>query len=450
MKDRNLGFRTQALILISLLLLVANIVLGMIMMSQAKTALKTQIHDRMLDIARTAASMIDGDAYEKITQNNTEAKEYRTVYDTLSTFLNHTTVKYIYGIRKNDDGTFIFTIDPAPANAAVFGEAVQINDALLKAAEGTSAVTEEPYEDDYGKFYTAYCPIYNSSAKIVGFVAADCDAEWYDNQISRVGFTILACCIISLLVGAVIVLMATSRLRRRFRELNDEMRELAVDVNTFTRTVTGVAPLEEKPSDATDITISEMERRSYDEIRELGTQIRNMREDLQAHIDKVSALAYKDALTGVKSKLSYVEEESKLNLMIQEGAIHEFAVAAFDINGLKRMNDTRGHQAGDALICAASAMICEHYAHSPVFRTGGDEFAVVIKGRDFAERQKILDAFDQQVEQNLREGRVVVSAGMSDFIPGHDNTFQDVFDRADKKMYERKNILKSMGAVMRE
>ena len=254
----------------------------------------------------------------------------------------------------------------------------------------------------------------------------------------------------SLLVGAVIVLMATSRLRRRFRELNDEMRELAADVNTFTKKVTGVAPLEEKPSDATDITITEMEHRSYDEIRELGTQIRNMREDLQAHIDKVSALAYKDALTGVKSKLSYVEEEAKLNLMIQEGAIHEFAVAAFDINGLKLMNDTRGHQAGDALICAASSLICELYAHSPVFRTGGDEFAVVIKGRDFAERQKILDAFDQQVEQNLREGRVVVSAGMSDFIPGHDNTFQDVFDRADKKMYERKNILKSMGAVMRE
>ena len=53
MKDRKLGFRTQALILISLLLLVANIVLGMIMMSHAKTALKTQIHDRMLDVART-------------------------------------------------------------------------------------------------------------------------------------------------------------------------------------------------------------------------------------------------------------------------------------------------------------------------------------------------------------------------------------------------------------
>ena len=95
-------------------------------------------------------------------------------------------------------------------------------------------------------------------------------------------------------------------------------------------------------------------------------------------------------------------------------------------------------------------MICRHYAHSPVFRIGGDEFAVVMQGHDYAERHKILASFDEQVEENLREDKVVVSAGMSDAVPGQDNTYQDVFDRADAKMYERKSKLKSMGAVMRE
>ena len=94
-------------------------------------------------------------------------------------------------------------------------------------------------------------------------------------------------------------------------------------------------------------------------------------------------------------------------------------------------------------------MICELYQHSPVYRVGGDEFAVFLKGRDYERRQEILDMLNQRVEENIGTGRVVVSAGMSDLVPGQDKTMHDVFERADALMYRRKQQLKAMGAVTR-
>jgi len=60
------------------------------------------------------------------------------------------------------------------------------------------------------------------------------------------------------------------------------------------------------------------------------------------------------------------------------GEAPEFGVIGCDVNGLKKINDTLGHKAGDEYICAACKMLCEYFKHSPVFRIGGDEFVVIL------------------------------------------------------------------------
>lgn len=451
MKKQSFNIRTQALIIISVLLLVANIALGLLLMNQSRTAMKTLLNERLLDIANAAAYMIDGDVYENLTAGDKGTEAYQKIYYTLAYFTNYTTVEYVYGIRKSTKGRYIFTIDPAPENAAIFGEIVRENDAVRKLNEGRAVVTEEPYEDSYGRFYTAYGPIRNSYGNVVGFVAVDFDAKWYEDQLSQSANTIMAGCLVSLLIGSLIVMVATSRLRRRFRELNSEMQELAIDMNAFTKKVTGKSLHKEVTTDYNDIDagLLDDEPYSHDEIYELGAQIRHMRESLQSHIEKVQAMAYQDPLTGVKSKQSYVEQEKKMNRMIADGSLREFAVVACDLNNLKITNDTKGHKAGDELLQSASRLICEYFDHSPVFRTGGDEFEVILEGKDYENRHAILSAINKTVELNLREGRVVVAFGMSDYIPGEDKTLQDVFMRADEIMYRRKKDLKRMEAERR-
>jgi hypothetical protein len=68
----------------------------------------------------------------------------------------------------------------------------------------------------------------------------------------------------------------------------------------------------------------------------------------------------------------------------------------------------------DALTGVKSAcqLICEIFKHSPVFRTGGDEFVVIINGQDYPNRDELVDSFNQQVEKNLKEGKVVIYGGI--------------------------------------
>ena len=166
--------------------------------------------------------------------------------------------------------------------------------------------------------------------------------------------------------------------------------------------------------------------------------------------DRARDVAYKDSLTGVKSKHAFAEQESALDAKIAEGADGDFGVIVCDVNGLKHINDTLGHKAGDEYIRAACEMLCEYFKHSPVFRIGGDEFVVLLKGRDYEARHEILSDINAQIEANIGGGKVVASLGLAEFNADVDTSFHEVFKRADGLMYERKMQLKAMGAVTRE
>lgn len=151
-------------------------------------------------------------------------------------------------------------------------------------------------------------------------------------------------------------------------------------------------------------------------------------------------MANLDALTGVKNKHAYVDMEAHLNKQIEDGKSMEFAVGVLDVNGLKQINDTMGHHAGDLYIQEACSMICNIFKHSPVFRVGGDEFAVLLQGTDYRNREALEQKLREQNLENKGAGRVVVACGIDEFR--EDRNLAAVFERADKRMYEEKRKLK--------
>ena len=162
----------------------------------------------------------------------------------------------------------------------------------------------------------------------------------------------------------------------------------------------------------------------------------------QKELDATKSKAYADPLTGVKSKNAYAEASEALQRSIVSGEKPEFAIIVFDVNDLKKVNDFYGHDAGDRHILSANKMIFDGFKHSPVYRIGGDEFVVILTGEDYENGIELLQSFDRQVENNLRNGLTVVSAGYARFDPESDASFSDVFKRADEKMYQRKRYLK--------
>ena len=159
--------------------------------------------------------------------------------------------------------------------------------------------------------------------------------------------------------------------------------------------------------------------------------------------------ANQDPLTGVKSKHSYVEHEERINQGIREGTVGPFAIAVCDVNGLKRVNDTRGHMAGDELIRTASKLICEIFQHSLIFRFGGDEFVVIMTGRDYENRAKLVSDLNKRVEPNIGTEELVIAVGMAEYFPEEDHECQDVFEKADHLMNLRSQDLKFLDAKVR-
>ena len=174
-------------------------------------------------------------------------------------------------------------------------------------------------------------------------------------------------------------------------------------------------------------------------INDINDQVRQ-EEEYRLRLSQAQAKAQVDALTGVKNKHAYLEAEEKLDLLIAENEAPAFAVSLLDVNDLKKVNDNAGHQAGDRYLRDACAIICKNYKHSPVFRIGGDEFAVISQGSDYEQIDQLTAHIAEQNEKARREGGIVIACGMARF--DGDSCVASVFERADQQMYLNKTGLK--------
>jgi diguanylate cyclase (GGDEF)-like protein len=148
-----------------------------------------------------------------------------------------------------------------------------------------------------------------------------------------------------------------------------------------------------------------------------------------------------DALTGVKNRNAYRVYEERLNAQIEMDRAPEFAIIILDVNDLKKVNDTEGHKAGDQYLRDACRIICTTFKRSPVFRVGGDEFAVLSQGDDYARLDELVAQMNAHNDDAVENGGIVIALGMSRYK--QDEKVSLVYERADQRMYENKSNLKA-------
>lgn len=164
-------------------------------------------------------------------------------------------------------------------------------------------------------------------------------------------------------------------------------------------------------------------------------------------IGEISKVAFRDALTGVCSKAAYDQLSDELLPELSSGKTAVSVVMA-DVNDLKYINDSFGHDKGDVYLCGCCRVICNAYKHSPVFRLGGDEFAVVLRGSDYDNRAALTAQLVRALEQSrVREDvpaweRYSAAVGMADCESG-DTALEQVLKRADAAMYAAKQAFKA-------
>ena len=163
---------------------------------------------------------------------------------------------------------------------------------------------------------------------------------------------------------------------------------------------------------------------------------------------KMSELAVRDTLTGIRNKTGYNNEVEKTSEKLADGNKF-FGVAIADLNGLTQINDSYGYDKGDAAIRKLSGIMCAVFDHSPVFRIGGDEFVAILRGSDYDNSSALVEKFNREIEglcsdDSLAEWeRTSAAIGFALYDDETDKCYDDVFVRADRAMYEHKARMKA-------
>lgn len=174
--------------------------------------------------------------------------------------------------------------------------------------------------------------------------------------------------------------------------------------------------------------------------------MRDQANELQRKLTKTNRVANRDSLTGVRSMAAYMDKVEVLKEYVNKGIDASFGLVECDLNGLKGVNDTYGHDIGDVYIVNSCRAICDVFKHSPVFRIGGDEFVVVLEGEDFANRDVLMEQLRMLVEESSNKadpvhGRFSIASGLAVYNAETDKTVGDVLKRADTAMYNNKKLM---------
>ena len=434
-------FSKQPIVYLFIFLLLVNGFIDALFIHRSIITLREQINVRMLDIANSAASLLDGDIMAKLQKEDVDTPEYQSSLDILRHFREQIALDFIYGIRDMGNNTFTFTIDPEPVTPGEFGTPVATTEALIAASKGIPSVDQEPYQDAWGSFYSAYSPIFDSKGKVAGIIGVDFNAKWYEEQIARQIRMIVFACVLSIIGGGGIVLLFTRRNRKQFQVLNkemgkmtDEIEELAEELSLTTgfQSVDAERYMNPNKFKATDTSTL---------LQEIYDRLRSVRKELRDYIVKAHKMAYTDVLTGIGNRNAYFEVKEKLNKKIGKGDL-SFAVAIFDINGLKNANDDYGHETGDLMIVSAAEILKEFFKAGSLFRIGGDEFVLLVENVSEEQMKIIFDKISTEVNAKIISKNEVhiplaISKGFSVYTP-EDTEVKAVVQRADAQMYQDK------------
>lgn len=178
-------------------------------------------------------------------------------------------------------------------------------------------------------------------------------------------------------------------------------------------------------------------------VENVDDEVKREKEHLRA-LNTEKELARRDELTGIRNKTAFTELEQSVQSNIDRGMDYlPFAIAVCDLNDLKMINDTEGHKAGDEYIKSSAKLLCYIFDHSPVFRIGGDEFAVFLRGVDYTSRNQLVEKLRNiSLSNSKTHDGPVIAVGLAEYDPETDTDVSEIFDRADHMMYDDKRGLK--------
>lgn len=435
-------------ILALILLMLTNTLMAFTLSALAKKNLREQINQRMLDVSNTAAYMLNGDELEELKAEDKGTESYNKALGILRSFQENIELDYIYGIRQEADGSFSFTIDPAEEDPGEFGAPIVSTEALRNAANGIADVDKKAYSDEWGRFYSAYSPVFNSEGKVAGIVGVDFDADWYDGKLNNNRVISLVILMMALSVGIVLSFIILSQNRKRFSAMFKELDQLndAAERINATLLQTSIKKLDFLPESERALlkTLANGEENKqavHDEYAEMTSNLQSVYQKLDQYSKYIENNVYRDDLTNALNKAAYKNTIRELDEDIKNGE-PKFSVAFFDLNGLDHINAHFGFEAGDELMFHSARLLKKVFGKDNIYRVIGDEFIAIMRDKGTIDMDELFQSFDYELREFNNSKKSVhelgIAKGTCSYKPDKYDNYRHVFITARERMFKDK------------
>ena len=177
------------------------------------------------------------------------------------------------------------------------------------------------------------------------------------------------------------------------------------------------------------------------ELRELGIAFSSMAETVRSKTEELEFRSFHDELTGLYNR-AYFEDAMR---RFDSGRFNPVTVVVCDVNGLKMINDTLGHKAGDDLIVAAAHALANAGRKTDIVaRIGGDEFAMLLPESTDETAGEVLRRIRAEIDKYKRGEDSLplnIACGAAT-TSGRIQNIEALFSEADKQMYASKQLEK--------
>jgi len=164
----------------------------------------------------------------------------------------------------------------------------------------------------------------------------------------------------------------------------------------------------------------------------------------QSSIGRLVQLSLTDDLTGLYNRRGFMMFATRA-VNIAKRQHHKLFVLFADLDGLKKINDTMGHQVGDTYLEDTARLLQSSFREiDTIARMGGDEFAVFGSVTDEFIPQSLVDRLNAKIEEHNMASPgsfpLSMSIGLSGYDPAHPEPIEEVIDKADEAMYRQKKM----------
>ncbi len=161
------------------------------------------------------------------------------------------------------------------------------------------------------------------------------------------------------------------------------------------------------------------------------------------YIQQTHQMAFTDSLTELGNRNAY--ETSCVRMAHDFDSVRSLCLILFDLNGMKRVNDTWGHLAGDRLLRDFASLLRETMPPTAkLYRYGGDEFIAALHEVSLSDVKKCQQKLEQRIARYNEENEIHLSAawGHAFFNPETDHGLSEIVKRADVMLYAMKRAMK--------